>query len=420
MDGYYMSISGTSMATPHVSGLTALLWQAAPSLTMSEFHDDYLTLNDSEYWENPDNRMHEVELIMKLTADYVLPSGEDNGVPSNYSIGLNNQPYDFAQGYGLINADNAVALALTLEEMRRTDPHATVMDAYYRHFNITTKGIAGAKTNVLYTSWTGDWSQLTDPENFASYITTPHPRSVFVHNDTSKIIAFLEYPPVSTSERYIGELSLVIDFNGDGSIDWRGDSSFNPEGGKLEEIDVGSAGGAGQYWDFNVEGRVTWIPKPKGIGVGENEFNEALIEYTISLQMVFDIAEGETVTYEIGDYHARIAQPKFGVPTPEYTGDGTLEITTLYYDLNNIYLEDETPPEEEPEEGFPWWAVIIALIIIGLLVYYFRLRRPFEEVAESSHASSNPVSNPKPSQNITGETVEAEIVTPVPVTEPEK
>ncbi len=409
MDGYYMSISGTSMATPHISGLVALLFQAAPSLKSSELHDDYL--DDGAYWEDPYTRIHEVEEIMKLTARYISPA-KDNGVPTNGSIGMNSQLYDFVQGYGIVQADNAVALALTLEEMRRGDPDTTVMDAYHRYFNISTKGTTNAKTNVLATSWTGDWSLFTDPENPASYFTTQHPRNVFVHNKTGRIIMDLAYEPVSTSELYTGTLWIVIDYNGDGSIDWSGDSSFSTDGIKHNEIEVGGGGGqTGQLWEVNVQGRALWTPKPKGIGIGENEFNEALIEYTLSLQMVFDIPEGEIVSYDTGDLHAKIAQPEFGEPTPEYQGNGSIEMTTYFYDLTKVYQEEVPMPKKAAEEGFPWWTILIILIIGGSLgFYYWRLKKTGKVLKPYSPAQAQQSPLQPSGIQTTGKMVEVEAI----------
>jgi serine protease AprX len=408
-DGYYMAISGTSMATPHVSGLAALMWQAAPSMGISEFYDDYSIADDEAYWNDTNNRIHEVEAIMKLTAKYVLPAA-DNGVPTNFTISMNNQPNDFAQGYGLVMADKAVALALTLEDMRRTDRDTTLMDAYYRYFNISTNGTTSDKTNVLATSWTGDWSMFTDPENGVSSFTTDHPRQVYVHNRTARIIVDLQYEPLSSTEYQGSTLWVVIDYNGDGSMDWSGDSSFSTEGIRHDEIDLGGGGSqSGQLWHINVEGQALKIIRPEGPNFGENEFMEAIIEYRLSIQMVFDIGEEETIYYETGDFHARIAQPEFGDPTPEYDGNGTLEMKTYFYDLTKIYAEEVEPPKPPREAGFPFWILIIIIIVAALLGYY--LWKTNLQPKKADPQDVKVVSPPTTTGVIpTGEIVEAEMV----------
>jgi hypothetical protein len=408
-DGYYMAISGTSMATPHVSGLAALMWQAAPSMRISEFYDDYGIADDEAYWNETTNRIHEVEAIMKLTAKYVLPAA-DNGVPNNYTISMNNQPMDFAQGYGIVQADKAVALSLTLEDMRRTDHDTTLMDAYYRYFNISTNGTTTANTNVLATSWTGDWSMFTDPENGASSFTTDHPRQVYVHNRTARIIVDLQYEPLSSTEYQGSSLWVVIDYNGDGSMDWSGDSSFSTEGTRRDEIDLGGGGSeSGQLWHINVEGRAIKIIRPEGPNFGENEFMEAIIEYRLSIQMIFDIGEEETIYYETGDFHARIAQPEFGEPTMEYDGNGTLEMKTYFYDLTKIYAEEVEPPAPPAEAGFPFWILIIIIIVAALLGYY--LWKTNLQPKKAAPEDVKVVSPPTTNQVVqTGEVVEVEMV----------
>ena len=79
-----MSISGTSMATPHVGGMAGILLDVAPSLGAADYHRDDHDFGDSlvggdgtaaygqfEDWNERNNsRVHEVELILELTARY--------------------------------------------------------------------------------------------------------------------------------------------------------------------------------------------------------------------------------------------------------------------------------------------------------------------------------------------------------------
>ena len=66
------------MSTPHVAGLVALLWDAAPSMKVSELHEDYSGDQSEDWYSNPLTRIHEVEWIIEESAA-LLPPDEEHG-----------------------------------------------------------------------------------------------------------------------------------------------------------------------------------------------------------------------------------------------------------------------------------------------------------------------------------------------------
>jgi len=84
--GGYASVAGTSMATPHVAGVAALLWSQYPSLTNQQ-----------------------VRTILTQTAD-------DLGAPG----------FDMYFGYGKVNALNALLLNLNFDTMRPEVPYPSI------------------------------------------------------------------------------------------------------------------------------------------------------------------------------------------------------------------------------------------------------------------------------------------------------
>jgi len=399
IDGYYMSISGTSMATPHISGLVALLWQACPSMRISEFRGEYTgtgTYINEGYWTDPETRMHEAEVILKLASRYIEPDAlalytdGDNGVPDNATRGVGEKRNDYAQGYGLVDARDAVGIALILQELRNTDASATVMDAYEAYHGakkcqeadeqngIWKRSVAEEETNVLKASWTGEWSRLNDKDNF---LVTDHPRQVYIPNATEKLILDVSFSAVDATEKQVGDITITIDTNGDGSDDWTG-TRFSANGQKHDEIDLRGAFDAdkGKLWHFNVDGFVAGAPGTviPGGGIGPdplgNDFIEQMIEYEISVQLVLGVSENESTMVDFYDRHSSIAQLEFGVPTLDYMG-GTITILAEYYDLHLMGTgTDETDVGEDTGSSL-WPILLIVIILLIVLSYLFFKKR---------------------------------------------
>ncbi|UCH89875.1 MAG: S8 family serine peptidase [Thermoplasmata archaeon] len=429
MDGYYMSISGTSMATPHVAGLSALLWQAAPSLRVSNVHDDYSGngkyVND-EFWTSPNTLIHEVELIMKLTSMYVEPDNEpvntenDNGIPDNHSKGVNNRKYDFAQGYGFIDAEKAVALALTLERLRFSNPKATVWDALYSYENIITGRPESVETNVLTTEWTGEWSYLNDGRE--STLFTNHPRYVYIPNETTEIKLVLSFEPVNIPERQIGTISLTLDYDNDGNSDWQSDLSFSSSWNGVKEDTITISGGMesnkGSLWTFNIIGQIlSWpvediITAGNPLWVGEKDYREGLIEYRVSFQAVLDVSENETTKVDFEDLSANVGWLKFGSPTPEYS-TGSIEKHMRLFDLSKAHMPEEEVDESTKSEAFPWWIIIVILILLMIGGWWFMRKRAgkpflpsFISRKSKSKSETKPPSEAEPTKPSEGEEVD--------------
>ncbi len=389
IDGYYMAISGTSMATPHVSGLVALMYQAAPSLRVSSIHDDYSGNGDyknPEYWNSTNTLIHEVELIMKLTAKY-LPADDiavntegDNGVPDNHSLGVNNRKNDFGQGYGFFDAEKAIGLCLTLENLRYKNPKTTVFDALFSYMDTIREENMTAETNVLTTQWTGEWSYLNDGRE--STLFTQHPKYVYVPNETSRLILDLSFNPVDIPDRQAGTISLTIDWDNDGNIDWQSDLSFTSSlnGQKHDELDLsgGMESHRGKVWTFNIIGQIaSWpiedIISTNPLLVGEKDFREGLIEYRVSYQAVLDVSDNGTINIPFKDLHARIGQLKFGEPTSEYSS-GTIQMKSYVYNMTYARMPEEIQPDTSKSDDFPWWILVLILLILVLTGAWWYMR----------------------------------------------
>ncbi len=369
-DAYYMSISGTSMATPHVSGLVALLFEAAPSLRISEIHEDSI-IEDPTYWNDSLTRVHEAEYIMEVTADYL----NGTGIPESHDNSSNHfgQPYDFAQGHGLYNAQRAVALAMTLEELRQEDPATNVSIAweYYQRLPETTN--ITRPTDRLTTQWHGEWGRLNDAN---SALTSTIAKRLYVPNGTSALSFDFTYAPSRSDGWSTTSLAFQIDTNGDGSAEWTSDSSFTNHGSRHYELSPETVGATDAVWEFSITGQSVGVPPWRNIVYWtQHQYSEVLVEY--DLGVVATIEGNGSLQLPAQDPHAAVAKWDFMEPSTPET-NSTITLQRDYYNLSIATFVTPPVSRAPPPHGLPWWLLWVAGALVGVAVVLLlrKMRRP--------------------------------------------
>lgn len=360
-DMYYLAISGTSMATPHVSGLVALLSQAAPSLRTSDTEED----NDGNFeWPSHERaRIHETELILKLTAE-PLPAGGE-GVPTANWTGLEGRQIDFAQGYGLVNATRAVGVALTLQTMRDNGySNANVFHAYERYMPTITSGYVEDITDRLGSAWRGEWSQLVDRSNPTNVYTTDQSHYLWIPEGAISADITFQFTQVDASTRTVTDLDLLLDADGDGQLDDL--PPQNSYGGVKEyHVDIAQTG---MEWLFGITGTGGTILD------FFDDFPEARAKYTVGVTL--NLADGANVTIDHFD-----RRPDRGHWQPTSASHTTVTTVALFrptFDLTQIDFEGVPRDGEKEGEGLldlltsPWAFLMILIAIAAVAVFVGR------------------------------------------------
>jgi len=376
-DLYYMSISGTSMATPHVGGMAGLLLDAAPSLGVADYHRDDHDFGDSlvggegtaaygqfEDWDTANfSRVHEVELILELTARYEAmdnscEAGNDedscNDIPAECYRSATGGCHDWRVGHGLTDVDAAVALARTLQLMRDQDndgivdhPEYNVWDAYDIYENMMTTTTIPVNTDRVRHAWKGDWNHFNNGQTGALYYTEDS-HYVWIPNGTTLLQATLTATEADLDTGQVGTLQLSIDLGDDGSNDGSG-QGVRVADSWFYEIDVDESSW-GKWAHFDTTGQAVTL---FGI-LDDPEFFESHIPYTVDVMLTLDLASPVDIAFEQRpDFYSDLDPAP---PSDDYDDsmDGMLTFTRLAYDQQTVVglIQPKATGDDGESDGF--------------------------------------------------------------------
>ena len=404
-DLYYMAISGTSMATPHIGGIATLLIAAAPSLGVADYQIEDHDEGQSQYFDasakglqfedwnqRNESRVHEVELILELTSNYevVKNSCEDgneddpcDNIPEECYISSNTgMCHDWRVGHGLVNTDKALALARTLQIMRDPDedgfvdnPAATVWDAFAHYENIMDTREIPMRTDQLRHAWKGEWSHFNNgpTSTFGTYSTDDR-HYVWVPNGTFEMQISFSSLGWDTNTAQVAQIRPNVDLGSDGNDDAQGQGTVVGDTIFIQ-LDVNQEHW-GKWTEFDVTG--TAISLPFNSILSGSEFLEPRVPYTVDVLLTLDVTSDIIVEVPIRNdgYSDLDPAPPSDLYDPSSANDLVM--------LRPVY-DESLVPEYNKESTFLsesgigiltfLFALVIILLIVGGATSFLILRR---------------------------------------------